>query len=93
MWQVITSLIVGGGIVALALWLRNQSIAVKWHEWLIGVLGLVFLLFALQNFFGSLAELEPSVAWMYMLVMGIPSLILLAVAWQLIMRRKRAMAD
>lgn len=52
--------------------------------------GLLLLLFTIQNFFGSFAELEPTAAWMFWLVTGLPAIILLGVAWQLAWRRNRA---
>jgi hypothetical protein len=74
----------------LVLWLRGKDITVKWYEWLIGAIGLLLLLFTIQNFAGSLVELESTAANMFLLVTGLPALILLAVAWQLVARRQRA---
>jgi hypothetical protein len=89
MWLII-GLVAGAAVLGLVLWMRGRNIAVKWYEWLIGALGLVLLLFTIQNFFGSLAELESTAANMFLLVTGLPALILLAVAWQLVARRQRA---
>jgi hypothetical protein len=74
----------------LVLWLRGKDITVKWYEWLIGAIGLLLLLFTIQNFAGSLVELESTAANMFLLVTGLPALILLAVAWQLVARRQWA---
>ena len=91
MWLfLLTGLIVGAGLLWLVSWLRTRGIAVKWYEWLIGAVGLALLLFAIQNFFTSLNEAEPSSASMYLLVMGLPALILLAVTWLLVARRQSA---
>ena len=89
MWLIV-GLIVGAAVLALVLWLRNRDIKVTWYEWLIGIVGLLLLMFTIQNFFGSQAELESDAASMFLLVTGLPALILLAVAWQLIARRQRA---
>ena len=89
MWLII-GLIAGAAVLGLILWLQSKDITVKWYEWLIGALGLVLLLFTIQNFFGSLAELESTAANMFLLVAGLPALVLLAVAWQLIARRQRS---
>jgi hypothetical protein len=88
MWLII-GLIVGAAILALSVWLRNKGINLTWYEWLIGAVGLILLLFTVQNFLGSQAELEPNAAYMFLLVTGLPALILLAVAWQLAARRSR----
>ena len=89
MWLII-GLIVGAAILGLALWMRNKGFSLTWYEWLIGAIGLILFLFTIQNFFGSQAELEPNAAMMFLLVTGLPALILLAVAWQLAARRSRS---
>jgi len=89
MWLII-GLVVGAALLALALWLKGRGIRVTWYEWLIGAVGLLLLLFTIQNFTGSLAELESTAAYMFLLVTGLPALILLVVAWQLMARRQRA---
>jgi uncharacterized membrane protein len=89
MWLII-GLIAGAAVLGLVLWMRGKDVAVKWYEWLIGALGLVLLLFTIQNFAGSLAELESTAANMFLLVTGLPAIILLAVSWQLVARHQRA---
>lgn len=89
MWLII-GLAVGAGVLALALWLRSRDIAVKWYEWLIGAVALLLLIFTIQNFVGSQFELEPTAASMFMLVSGLPGIILGAIAVALIWRRQRA---
>jgi len=89
MWFII-GIVLGAALLALVAWLRGRDIKVTWYEWLIGVVGLLLLIFTIQNFAGSFIELEPTAAWMFLLVTGLPALILLAVAWQLARRRHRA---
>jgi uncharacterized membrane protein len=89
MWLII-GLIAGAAVLGLVLWMRGKDVAVKWYEWLIGALGLVLLLFTIHNLAGSLAELESTAANMFLLVTGLPAIILLAVAWQLVARRQRS---
>jgi hypothetical protein len=89
MWLII-GLVAGAAVLGLILWMKGRDISVKWHEWLIGAIGLLLLLFTIQNFAGSLAELESTAANMFLLVTGLPAIILLAVSWQLIARRQRA---
>jgi hypothetical protein len=90
MLWLILGLIVGAGILAVALWSNNRGVSIKWYDWVIGVIGLLLLLFTIQNYFGSNAELEPTAANLFLLVTGLPSLILLVIAWQLIARRAKA---
>ena len=79
-----------GGLVWLVLWIRSANIAVKWYEWLIGAIGLLIGMIAIENFFSAFVEFESGAAWKYILVFGLPALILLAVAIQLVFRRHQA---
>jgi hypothetical protein len=88
MWLII-GLILGVSFLGLVMGLRTRKISLSWYEWVIGVLGLGLLLFTIQNYFGSLAEVEPKAANMFLLVTGLPSLILLALVWQLVIRRAK----
>ena len=88
----IVALVVGAGVAALAMWMRSKGIASKWYEWVIGIIGLAFLLFAIQNFFGSGAEGESDVAGKYILIVGLPSLVLVAISGVLVWRRNQVTA-
>jgi len=88
MWFAI-AFVLGAGLVALVIWLRGSSVQVKWYEWLIGIIGLLLLIFTIQNLTGSLAEFNSTAAWLFLPITGLPALILLAVAWQLVARRQR----
>ncbi|CAI83512.1 hypothetical protein [Dehalococcoides mccartyi] len=88
MWFII-GLAVGALLLGLIWLMKRSNVSLTWYEWLIGVIGLSMLLFTAQNFFGSLAEVEPKAASMFLLVTGLPSLILLAIVWQLAARRTK----
>ncbi|GAI96456.1 putative reductive dehalogenase anchoring protein (rdhB) [marine sediment metagenome] len=81
--------VVAAGLLALVLWLRSKSIEVKWYDRLMGALGLLLLIFTVQNFYTSFIELVPQAAWMFLLVTGLPSVILLVIPIQLVLRRRR----
>jgi peptidoglycan/LPS O-acetylase OafA/YrhL len=89
MWFVIY-LILGVLIGAFVLWMRSKDVKLAWYTWLIGVVGLILLLFTIQNYVGSVAEFEDSAATMFLLMMGIPSVVLLAIAGVLGYREVRA---
>lgn len=91
MWFII-GVVLGIGLTALAFWMRSKDVNLTWYEWLMGVVGLFLLIFTIQNFIGSLIELDSSAAWRYWLVTGIPSIILLVVTWQLAWARRRRTA-
>ena len=89
MWFLI-ALILGAVIGGLLLWMRSRSMSLTWYEWVIGVIGLLMVLFGVQNYFGSVAEVELSAAPMYLLVIALPGLVLLVVAGVLANRRAKA---
>jgi hypothetical protein len=89
MWF-ITGIVLGALLLGLFVYLKSKNIMLNWYEWLIGIVGLVLLILTAQNFFGLFAEFEPAAAWKFLLVIGLPALILLAVAWQLAARRNKA---
>ncbi|MDN4186403.1 MAG: dehalogenase [Dehalococcoides mccartyi] len=87
-------LVLVGAVIAAALfgiisWLRNRNIKAKWYEWLIGGAGFALLLLAIQHFFGAWEELFPFAALMGLAIIGIPALILMVIAWQLVTRRAK----
>lgn len=88
MWLII-GLIVGAAILGLVQWARSKNISLSWYEWVIGIIGIALLLFTIQNFFASLAEVESTAAYMFLLATGLPSLVLLAVTWQLVARKAK----
>lgn len=85
MWWFLYGLIVGAGVMRLVLWVQARNIAVDWYVWTMGVLVVVLGALTAQNFFASHRELEPRAAWMGVVFMGVPCLILTAVvAWLLL---------
>ncbi len=78
MWLLL-GIVIGAGLLLLILWLRIRGISLKWYEYLLGFIGLVLLIFTLQNYEASVAELEPIAPTMFLLVFGIPGLIFLLI--------------
>ena len=85
-------LVLGAGILALVLWIRARNIRMTWYEWIMGLAALLLILLILQNFVGSIVEEETRAAWMGVLFLGIPAVILGVLAvrlpWQRRMRSK-----
>ena len=86
---VIISFILGIALLGFIMWLKNRKISLTWYEWLIGIVGLALLLFTIQSFTDAMAEVEPKAASIFLLFIGLPSLVLLAISWQLAVRRLR----
>jgi len=87
MWF-IAALIIGFALAAAIFYMRTKSIKLSWYEWVIGVIGLLLILFSIQNYIAIRGEWETKAANMFLLAVGLPGLILLAVAWQLAVRRQ-----
>ena len=88
MWLAI-GLVLGAVILWFILWIHQRNIRVTWYEYLIGSLGLLLLLFTIQNFSAFLDEYEKVAAWNSLLVFGLPSILLIATAFFLFWCRHR----
>ncbi|KSV16178.1 dehalogenase [Dehalococcoides mccartyi] len=88
MWATI-SLLIGLGFARFIQYLKVKAINIKWYEWIIGISGLLLILFCIQNSIAGFAEREPKSAWMFMVIIGLPGLILLGVARSLVTARQK----
>ena len=87
MWLAV-GFILGILVLGVSWWLKDKIRLMVWYEWLVGIVGLVLLFFTIQNYFGSVEEFQTKPAMMFLLVTGLPGLILLGVSWRLILRHK-----
>jgi hypothetical protein len=77
MFWLIAGLVLGAAIF----WLATASkVKLTWYEWVLGVLGIILILFAIQNFGASQVALEAKAGNLLLLVFGLPGLILAVVA-------------
>jgi len=88
LWFVIGLLLTVGAVYLLQ-YLRRSGKRTTWYDWLVGFIGLVMLLFSLQNFYGGFMEQEPLSSWMFLLFPGLPALVLMAIPAVQIWRRNR----
>ena len=72
-------LFIGAGGMRLVMWVQQEQVDVAWYAWALGVIALALGALAGQNFFASFKELEPRAAWMGLVFIGIPALILASV--------------
>ena len=75
----IWGLIVGAGAMRALIWDLEGRMEITWYAWLIGILTLILATLTIQTFVASFREREPKAAWMSLLFMGVPTLILAAV--------------
>jgi len=64
----------------LIIWVQQGHITIPWYAWVIGIIALLVGALALQTFFASFQEREPRAAWLSLLFMGVPTLILAGIA-------------
>ena len=88
MWFIVGT-IFGLALLALFWWMRSKNIKVSWYEYLIGGIGLLLLLFTIQNWVGAIRENEAASIMWYLLILGVPSLVLLLVAGSMAWRRNQ----
>ena len=79
-------LFVGAGAMRLLTWDLEGKMVIPWYAWLLGIVTVSLATLTLQTFFASFQEREPKAAWMSLLVMGVPTLILAAVTTFAVLR-------
>lgn len=88
MWF-IAALVLGFAIAGAIFYMRSKKITLSWYEWLIGIIGFLLVLFTIQNYIEVRGEFETKAANMFLLVIGLPGIILMAISWQLAARRQK----
>ena len=89
MWAAI-AFVLGVGLTVLWFWAKNKSFSIKWWEWVLGLLGIFLISFTIQNIMGSAFEEVMFTNGAFLLVTGLPGLILLIIPWQTAWRRMRS---
>jgi len=80
-----------GIVVGIGFYLAATKMSLAWYEWVLAVLGVVLVLFAIQNYSASQVELEARAGTMLFVMFGIPGIILAALGFVLPwMRAKKA---
>ncbi len=84
MWWFIYGVVLGAGGMVLRNWIVSENVTVVWYTWPIFLTALALGTLAVHNYFASIEELEPKAAWMGLIIIGIPALLLFGVAALLI---------
>ncbi len=75
-----------------AMLLIKKGVVIKWYEWVLGAFAFLALYGGIAHYAGSMNEIEPTAAWMGLLIFGVITLIFLAIAGTLVWRRNRQAA-
>ena len=89
LWAAI-AFVLGVGLTALWFWAKNSNFSIKWWEWTLGLLGFFLISWTLQNIMGSAFEEVEATNGAFLLVLGLPGLILLIIPVQTAWRRMRS---
>lgn len=76
----ILGIIVGVALLGLVLWLQRKEFVIKWYEWLLAALGLVLLIWTVNDFFVSMSEHNEAAARVFLWLLGTPAIVLLGLA-------------
>lgn len=76
MFAFLYGLLVGAGAMRLLIGIKEGSVSIPWYGWGIGITAFLLATLTLQTFIGSFREREPRAAWLSLLFMGVPALVL-----------------
>ncbi|NPD47677.1 MULTISPECIES: hypothetical protein [unclassified Lentimicrobium] len=86
-WYIILGFLMGGGAVMIWQTLKNLSLKLVWYEWILLILCNIAFMFMGQTFIASFQEFEPQAAWLTIVFMGIPILIMAVLLYRSINKR------
>jgi len=87
-WYVLMGFLMGGGAVYLRYLIRDKSLKLVWYEWGLISLAFVTFMFMGQTFIACFGEGEPRAAWMTLLFMGVPIMIMAVLTAGSVRRRQ-----
>ena len=87
MWWLILGILLGAGALFL---FKREDVKLAWYDWAILVVALVFYLLAIENYTGSMSELEPRAAGLLLISFGLPAVILTAIVGVRVWRNRKA---
>jgi cation transport ATPase len=89
LWWFAFGVLVGAAGTVYFYSLKTKGTNLRWYEWLLAVLTVFLAGFAIQNFFASFAEKEPQAAWLSLVFIGVPTVILGVVFIRLVSRHTK----
>ena len=86
-WYVVIGFLLGGGVVYLWSYLKDKAVKLVWYEWVLFILAGFLFIFLGQTFIGSFLEGKSQAAWMSVVFIGIPIIIMMFGAFRSLGRR------
>ncbi len=77
----------GGGLACFLYWVKKNAVKVKAFEWILIVLIALGFMFMAQTFIASFEELVSRAAWLTLVFMGLPIIIMLVIVSRSIRKR------
>ena len=81
-WYVLIGFLLGGGAVYLWSYLKEKAVKLVWYEWVLFILAGLIFMFLGQTFIGSFEEGESQAAWLSVVFMGVPIIIMMVGAFR-----------
>ena len=78
-WYVVIGFLMGSGLVYFVTELNAMDIKLLWYEWILVALFMSIFMFMGQTFIASFKEFAPRAAWMTLVFMGVPNILIGAV--------------
>ena len=85
----VTLYLILGLVFGAAVFYAATKMTLAWYEWLLVALGIIFFVFAVQNFQYMKVEYETRAATTLLFMFGLPGLILLGLGFYLPMQRAK----
>ena len=73
---VLVGFLMGGGAVLIWHILKSKALKLVWYEWILLIMCFVTFMFMSQTFIASFQEFNPRAAWLSLVFMGLPILIM-----------------
>lgn len=73
---IVVGFLMGGGAVIILNTLKRYALKMVWYEWILLILCFITFMFMSQTFIASFQEYEPKAAWLTVVFMGIPIVIM-----------------
>jgi len=87
----LTLWLIFGAVIALGFYFAATKMSLTWYEWVLAALGVILVLFAIQNYSASSFEIESRAGGILLMMFGLPGVILAALGFVLPwMRAKKA---